>query len=542
MSSYPTTTKRSIGHIVIFVIAGIILNWAVILMLPAFKENGLLSALELAPKMLLRPFDITFYPESRLLLVVANILYVLAILYYLNSPKKYRYGKEYGSAEWGDPIKIVKKYRDKKADQNLLLTKNMMLSLNTFKHRRNLNVLVIGGSGSGKSRAYVVPNILQKNANYVVLDPSGELEKMTRRTLEADGYKVLKLDLENMFESDRSNPFVNIEKEEDILSLIKCYVTSTEDKGTTKGDQFWIHAEQMFLTACMLAVWKYAIPEEQNFTTIIEMHKAASESEDSDEISALDLLFKEIRRKYPDCLSVASYDRFKQGAEKTLQNILITIGARIQTLDLPGVRYLLSEDDLNIREWSEKKIALFICTPENDKSFNYIASMIYTQLFTLLYRMAKTSDAGRFERPIMFFMDEFANVVLPDGFPEIIATARKYNIGISVIIQSLAQIKSLYEKTWEAIVGNCDTLLYLGGNEQASHKYVNQMLGRETIDTKTFSSSKGRSGSYTTNLNLQGRELMGINEIRELDNDLAILLVRGEKPMIDRKLKIVTKI
>ena len=189
-----------------------------------------------------------------------------------------------------------------------------------------------------------------------------------------------------------------------------------------------------------------------------------------------------------------------------------------------------------------KKDGAFICTPENDKSFNYIASMIYTQLFTLLYRMAKSSDAGRFERPIMFFMDEFANVVLPDGFPEIIATARKYNIGISVIIQSLAQIKSLYEKTWEAIVGNCDTLLYLGGNEQASHKYVNQMLGRETIDTKTFSSSKGRSGSYTTNLNLQGRELMGINEIRELDNDLAILLVRGEKPMIDQKLKIVTKI
>ncbi len=525
--------------IIITLLGCIPVIWLALLVAP-FAEDGLAGALINSDKILKDPFDIRICEGSLKTAALFLAVYIMSICIYHTSRRNYRKGEEHGSAEWGDPSAVDRKYHQRPDTANKLLTQHVRIGIDGRKHRRNLNVLVCGGSGAGKTRFYCKPNIMQANTSFVVLDPKGEIIRDTGGLLEKKGYEVRVLDLINMEKSHCYNPFRYITSDNDVQKLVTNLFKSTTPKGSQSSDPFWDTAASMLLLALIFYL-KYEAPEEeQNFPMVMEMLRAGDVSEEDESYySPLDSLFYDLEIRQPDHIAVKYYKAYHSGSAKTLKSIQITLAARLEKFNLESVAMLTATDELDLSSMGEKKVALFALIPDNDTSFNFLVSILYTQLFQQLFYTADRKYVGSLPVHVHFCMDEFSNVSLPDDFDKILSVMRSRGVSVSIILQNMAQLKALFEKQWESIVGNCDEFLYLGGNEQSTHKYVSELLGKATIDTNTYGKSSGRSGSYSTNYQTAGRELMTPDEVRMLDNRYALLFIRGERPVKDLKFDIL---
>ena len=511
--------------------------WAGILIADAIQPGrNLFELMEVLTEKLNHPFQLHYTEYTIKSMLVCTLLYAAGIGIFYSSQKNYRRGEEHGSARWGDARQICKKYSQKPYSQNILLTQNFRISLDTHKHRRCLNILVVGGSGAGKSRGFALPNIMQCCCSMVITDPKAELLRKTGGLLEKKGYEVRVFDLINPDTSFCYNPFEYVHDDKDVLRLISNLIQNTTPKGSQSSDPFWEKSETALLQALMLYLLHEAPPEEQNFAMIMEMLGSAQvKEEDEDYESPLDILFDRLEMRDPDSIAVKQYHIYKQAAGKTAKSILISVGVRLAAFNLPQIAKLTNTDELDLSSMGEKKVALFCCIPDADTSLNYLVGMIYSQLFQTLYYMADRVHGGALPVPVNCIMDEFPNVSLPNEFEKILATCRSRSIYCSIIIQNMSQLKALFKDSWESLVGNCDEFLYLGGNEKETHKYVSELLGKETIDTNTYGQTKGKSGSYSTNFQQSGRELLQPDEVRMLDNQNALLFIRGERPILDAK-------
>ena len=511
--------------------------WVAILLADAIQPGrNLFELMEVLTEKLNHPFQFHYTEYTIKSMLVCTLLYAAGIGIFYSSQKNYRRGEEHGSARWGDARQICKKYSQKPYSQNILLTQNFRISLDTHKHRRCLNILVVGGSGAGKSRGFALPNIMQCCCSMVITDPKAELLRKTGGLLEKKGYEVRVFDLINPDTSFCYNPFEYVHDDKDVLRLISNLIQNTTPKGSQSSDPFWEKSETALLQALMLYLLHEAPPEEQNFAMIMEMLGSAQvKEEDEDYESPLDILFDRLEMRDPDSIAVKQYHIYKQAAGKTAKSILISVGVRLAAFNLPQIAKLTNTDELDLSSMGERKVALFCCIPDADTSLNYLVGMIYSQLFQTLYYMADRVHGGALPVPVNCIMDEFPNVSLPNEFEKILATCRSRSIYCSIIIQNMSQLKALFKDSWESLVGNCDEFLYLGGNEKETHKYVSELLGKETIDTNTYGQTKGRSGSYSTNFQQSGRELLQPDEVRMLDNQNALLFIRGERPILDAK-------
>ena len=475
-------------------------------------------------------------------ILIFLFLFACGIGVYFSSSENRRPGEEHGSAKWGNISSIARKYADRKHRlKNLILSQGLALSLNAKSHRRNLNVLIVGGSGAGKTRFYAKPNIMQCNTSFVIADPKGEMLRATAPLLLQRGYDVKVFNLINPSDSDGYNPFTYIRTDEDVVKLISNLIQNTTPKNAQQSDPFWEKSEIALDTALMLYLLHEAPPEEQNFETMMFMIENASAMEEDEMFqSPVDVLFEALEEKYPDHIAVKQWKIFKQASGKTAKSILISAAVRLAAFNLPEIAKMTSYDNLDIGSLGEKKKAIFCVIPDNDNSFNYLVGMLYTQAFQELYYRADHKHGGELPIPVHFVMDEFANVALPDNFERVLATMRSRRISVSIIIQNMAQLKALFKDSWESVVGNCDTFLYLGGNEQSTHEYISKMLGKETIDTRTRGITKGQHGSSNTNYQNAGRELLTLDEVRLLDNSNALIFIRGEKPIMDKKFDILS--
>ena len=511
--------------------------WAAILIADAIQPGrNLFELMEVLTEKMNHPFQLHYTEYTIKSMLVCTLLYAAGIGIFYSSQKNYRRGEEHGSARWGDARQICKKYSQKPYSQNILLTQNFRISLDTHKHRRCLNILVVGGSGAGKSRGFALPNIMQCCCSMVITDPKAELLRKTGGLLEKQGYEVRVFDLINPDTSFCYNPFEYVHDDKDVLRLISNLIQNTTPKGSQSSDPFWEKSETALLQALMLYLLHEAPPEEQNFAMIMEMLGSAQvKEEDEDYESPLDILFDRLEMRDPDSIAVKQYHIYKQAAGKTAKSILISVGVRLAAFNLPQIAKLTNTDELDLSSMGERKAALFCCIPDADTSLNYLVGMIYSQLFQTLYYMADRVHGGALPVPVNCIMDEFPNVSLPNEFEKILATCRSRSIYCSIIIQNMSQLKALFKDSWESLVGNCDEFLYLGGNEKETHKYVSELLGKETIDTNTYGQTKGKSGSYSTNFQQSGRELLQPDEVRMLDNQNALLFIRGERPILDAK-------
>lgn len=511
--------------------------WAAILIADAIQPGrNLFELMEVLTEKLNHPFQLHYTEYTIKSVLVCTLLYAAGIGIFYSSQKNYRRGEEHGSARWGDARQICKKYSQKSYSQNILLTQNFRISLDTHEHRRCLNILVVGGSGAGKSRGFALPNIMQCCCSMVITDPKAELLRKTGGLLEKKGYEVRVFDLINPDTSFCYNPFEYVHDDKDVLRLISNLIQNTTPKGSQSSDPFWEKSETALLQALMLYLLHEAPPEEQNFAMIMEMLGSAQvKEEDEDYESPLDILFDRLEMRDPDSIAVKQYHIYKQAAGKTAKSILISVGVRLAAFNLPQIAKLTNTDELDLSSMGERKVALFCCIPDADTSLNYLVGMIYSQLFQTLYYMADRVHGGALPVPVNCIMDEFPNVSLPNEFEKILATCRSRSIYCSIIIQNMSQLKALFKDSWESLVGNCDEFLYLGGNEKETHKYVSELLGKETIDTNTYGQTKGKSGSYSTNFQQSGRKLLQPDEVRMLDNQNALLFIRGERPILDAK-------
>ena len=403
----------------------------------------------------------------------------------------------------------------------------------------NKNMAVYGASGSMKTRAYCINRILQAAAqgeSLIICDPKSEILRKTGGALKANGYEVRVFDLLNPDASFCYNPLAYVRDDKDVLRLIETLIQSTTPPGAQSTDPFWTKSETALLQALVLYLMHEAPPEEQNFSMIMEMLGSAQVKEDDEEYqSPLDILFERLEMRNPESIAVKQYAIYKQAAGKTAKSILISVGVRLAAFNLKQIANLTCTDELDLYSIGEKKVALFCCIPDADTSLNYLVGMIYSNLFQTLYYVADRKYHGKLPIPVHCIMDEWPNVALPDDFDKLLATMRSRAISCSIIIQNIAQMKALFKDSWESLIGNCDEFLYLGGNEKEGHKYVSELLGKETLDTNTYGQTKGRSGSYSVNFQQSGRELLTPDEVRLLDNRKAVLLVRGERPILDEK-------
>lgn len=514
--------------------------WAALLAAP-FSSEGLSGIIQGFTDGMNHPFAIQWCENSLKTIFIFVVCYGLGVGIYYATRRNYRKGEEHGSAQWGSPKQVCKKYADKDVSKNIILTQNTRMGLDGRKHRRNLNILVVGGSGAGKTRFYAKPNVMQANTSFVVLDPKGEILRDTGELLQEKGYDIRVLDLIHTEKSHGFNPFSYLRDEKDVLKLVNNLIRNTTPKGASSNDPFWERAETALLEAMILYLMSEAPSYEQNFPMVMEMLNAAEvREEDESYASILDELFERLAMREPEHLAVKQYHIFKMAAGKTAKSILISLGVRLEKFNIPQVASFMCHDELGIRSLGERKTALFAIIPDSDSSLNFIIGMMYSCIFQELYFIADHVHAGRLPIHVHCVMDEFANVALPDEFDKLLATMRSREISVSIIIQNIAQLKALFEKQWESIIGNCDTFLYLGGNESSTHKLISESyLGKETIDTNTYGKSTGRSGNYSTNYQISGRELLTQDEVRMLDNRYALLFIRGERPLQDEKYDIL---
>lgn len=513
--------------------------WLGLLIAP-ISDGGILSIIKGFSDVMNNPFKITFCSNTITCILICLLIYIMVIAIYFSTKRNYRKQEEHGSAKWGDIKKINNKYSQRPFINNKILSQNFSIGYDSKKHRRNMNTIVIGGSGAGKTRFFAKPNVMQANTSFVILDPKGEILRDEGNLLEHEGYEIRVLDLINMELSHCYNPFVYIQNDNDVQKLVTNLFKATTPKGSSSQDPFWDTAASMLLLALMFYL-KYEAPEEeQNFPMVMEMLRAGEVHEDDDYyVSPLDMLFNDLERKNPEHIALKYYRDYHSGSAKTLKSIQITLASRLEKFNLSSLASLTQTDELDLSSIGKQRVALFAIIPDNDASFNFLVSILYTQLFQQLFYQADHNYNGSLPVHVHFLMDEFANVSLPDDFEKILSTMRSRNVSVSIILQNLAQLKALFEKQWESIVGNCDEFLYLGGNEQSTHKYVSELLGKETIDTNSYGKSTGHSGSYSTNYQIVGRELLTPDEIRMLDNSDCILFIRGERPIIDKKYDIL---
>ena len=485
----------------------------------------------------------SFHPVDLLIGLSAGVLLKLAVYVKGKNRKKFRQGEEYGSARWGKP-EDIKPYMDPEFSNNVILTQTEFLTMNSRpkqpKYARNKNILVIGGSGSGKTRFFVKPNLMQMHSSYVVTDPKGTVLVECGKMLEKGGYVIKSLNTINFKKSMHYNPFAYIRSEKDILKLVNTIIVNTKGDGDKSGEDFWVKAEKLYYTALIGYIWYEAPDHEKNFTTLLEMINASEAREDDETFkNPVDVMFDELEARAPDHFAVKQYRKYKLAAGKTAKSILVSAAVRLATFNIPQYARMTMVDEMDFGSLGEKKKAIFCVIPVDDSSMNYLVGMLYTQCFQALYRRADEKHNGRLPVPVRVIQDEWANVAQPESYPKILATCRSYNIGLNIIVQNIQQIKALYEKEWESIIGNCDTLLFLGGgNEPTSLEFIVKLLGKETIATRTRGQTKGRSGSSSTNFQQTGRDLMTIDEVRKLDTHKAILFIRGEDPVLDKKYNI----
>ena len=534
------TNKFSGPRIALYFSGLIPVSWFALKSAPYFVKNGLVGIFENAGDIFNNPFHITIVQGSLQVVLIFGVLYAVGIGIYLSTEKNYRRREEHGSAKWGDAVSTNKRYQAKPEEANKILTQNVRIGFDGHKHKRNLNVLVVGGAGAGKTRYYAMPNILQADKNtkfsMVILDPKGGTLRSCGNYLIDQGYDVRVLDLINLDRSHCYNPFVYLESDDDVQRLTTNLIKNTTPKGSQTTDPFWDQAASMLLKALVFYLFYEAPPEEQNFPMVMDMIRAGDVKENDDDYeSPLDILFSDLEEQNPEHIALKYYRGYRSGAAQTIKSIQISLIARLEKFNLPSLAGITQTDEMRLRELGEKPGAIFALIPDNDQSYNFIIGMLYTQLFQQLYRSADFEHGGRLPYHVHFIMDEFANVCLPDSFDSLLATMRSREISVSIILQNLAQLKALFEKKWESIVGNCDEFLYLGGNEQGTHKYVSELLGKETIDTNSYGQNKGRNGSFTKNDQLQARDLMTPDEVRMLDNRYGILFIRGEYPVMDLK-------
>ena len=482
------------------------------------------------------PFQIQWTDKSLLTILICTGVYIMSLCIYDAESGRMRDGEEHGSAMWGSPKQVNAQFFQK---QNKILTRHVRLGLDTHKHRRSLNVLVIGGSGAAKTRGYVKPNILEANTNYVITDPKMEVLTDTGGYLKKKGYDIRVLNLVNLEQSDGYNPFRYLRDEKDALKLVNTLIQATTPKGSHESDPFWTKSETALLQAIILMLYQEAPEYEQNFSMVMRVLEYAEVRENDDEyISPLDRLFKAMEHEHPESVALRQYKVFKQAAGKTAKSILVSAAVRLAPFNLPQIKAITDHDDMDLYTLGEKKCALYAVIPDNDTTFNFLVSLLYSQIFQTLYYCADQIHHGALPCHVHFILDEAPSVNLP-GLPRELATMRSRNISCSTIIQNMAQIKELYKDSWETIPGNSDTLLYLGGNESSTHKYISEALGKSTIDTKTHGQTKGRSGSYSTNFQMSGRELLTPDEVRMLDNRYCILFIRGARPVLDLKYELM---
>ena len=516
----------------LFYLIGIIPVVWLALLLAQSLGGGLPELLRNLTSALEQPTNIIWTDKSLPTILICLAAYGMAVLLYRTNQGRTRDGEEHGSAAWATPASVNAQFAQK---DSIPLTQHVRLGLDTHKHRRSLNVLVIGGSGAAKTRSFVLPNILTANTNYVITDPKSEVLLATGGYLKEQGYDVRVLNLVNLEQSDGYNPFRYLRDEKDVLKLVNNLIQSTTPKGSHESDPFWTKAETALLQAIILMLFQEAPEYEQNFSMVMRVLEYAEvREEDEGHVSPLDLLFESIERRKPDSVAVRQYKVFKLAAGKTAKSILVSTAVRLAPFNLPQIQALTNHDDMDLYTLGEKKVALYAVIPDNDNTLNFLVSLLYAQAFQALYYSADQIHHGPLPRHVRFVLDEFAAMPLP-GFTRELATMRSRSISASVIIQNMAQIKELYKDSWETIPGNCDTILYLGGNESSTHKYVSEMLGKATIDTKTHGQTKGKSGSYSTNFQMSGRELLTPDEVRKLDNRYALLFIRGASPVMDEK-------
>lgn len=532
--------KRENNPLVLCLFGILPVVWLGLLLAPA-AHGGLPEIVARFPAVMNDPFHIELCGDSLKTVLVLLCAYGLAVGVILSSRRNYRRGEEHGSAKWGSARTVNRKYRAAEPEENKIFTQNVRMGLDGRKHRRNLNTVVVGGSGAGKTRFFAKPNLCQANTSFTVLDPKGELLRSTGHLLRQKGYEVRVLDLLNMEKSHCYNPFVYLRDDNDVQRLVTNLFKSTTPKGSQSNDPFWDTAASMLLLALIFYLKYEAPPDEQNFPMVMEMLRAADVREDCDEYtSPLDELFERLEMREPDHIAVKYYKDYHSGSTKTLKSIQITLAARLEKFNLSSLAALTATDELDLPSLGEKKVALFALIPDNDTSFNFLVSILYTQLFQQLFYLADHKYGGSLPVPVHFLMDEFSNVSLPEDFSKILAVMRSRNVYVSIILQNVAALKALFEKEWESILGNCDEFLYLGGNETSTHKLISESyLGKSTIDTNTYGKSSGRNGNYSTNYQISGRELLMPDEVRMLDNRYALLFIRGERPVMDEKYDIL---
>ena len=529
---------------ILLAILSVFVIWLALMVAGCYEEG--LKLFELLDRLTVavnNPTHIVFNEYSLKAVLIFLFLYAMGIGVYFSSKENRRPGEEHGSARWGNVKSVVRRYMDKDSYKNIILSQNMRLGLNAKKHRRNLNVLVVGGSGAGKTRFYAKPNLMQCNTSFIVADPKGEMLRSIAPLLIENGYDIKVFNLIEPENSDGYNPFVYIRKDEDVIKLISNLIQNTTPKNASQNDPFWEKSEIALDSALMLYLLHEAPPEEQTFEMLMFLIENAATVEDEDESgyqSPVDILFQGLEDEKPEHIAVRQYKIFKQASGKTAKSILISAAVRLAAFNLPEIAKMTSYDNLDIGTLGERKRAIFCVIPDNDNSFNYLVGMLYTQAFQALYFNADNNHGGELPIPVHIVMDEFANVALPDNFERILATMRSRRISVSIIIQNMAQLKALFKDSWENITGNCDTLLYLGGNEQSTHEYISKMLGKETIDTRTRGITKGQHGSSNTNYQNAGRELLTLDEVRLLNNSNALIFIRGERPLIDKKFDILS--
>ena len=498
--------------------------------------ENIFALLERISTMARRPDLLRWTAYTPRFLLVFLLLYGGGVLLYYADHENRRPGEEYGSAKWGNARELNKRYADQNG-KNVILTKRVSIGLDGYKHRRNLNILVVGGSGSGKTRFFCKPGIMSVNCSYLIVDPKGEMLRSTGYLLKDEGYDIKVFDLIHPRQSDGYNPFTYIRDDPDVLKLMDNLVKNTTPPKGASNDPFWEKAEIALDSALMLYLLYEAPVEEQNFEMLMFMLECARVMEEDEQYqSPLDLLFQTLEERNPSHIAVREYKVYKQAAGKTAKSILVTASVRLAAFIFPQYAAMMQTDEMDFASLGERKRAIFCVIPVNDGSMNYLVSMLLTQCFQQLYLRADERYNGRLPVPVRVIQDEWANVAQPDSYPKVLATCRSYNIGINIIVQNIQSIKALYKDEWEGIIGNCDTLLFLGGgNEPTSLEFVSKLLGKETVHTRTRGQTKGRSGSSSVNYQQTGRDLMTPDEIRMLPANDALLFIRGEKPVRDKK-------
>lgn len=528
------------NEIYIYLLLTIPIIWIALLIAP-FIDKGIMYSLPEITKALSNPFDIEWSKNSLKVIFIFLIIYAICIgLYFSNNLNKLP-NKEYGSAHWANAKQVTKLISNPDYFENKLFTNNFRMGLTRKYHNYNLHTLVIGGSGSGKTRYYVMPNIMQCNSSYVILDPKGNLIRDLGNMLEKEGYVIKVFDLINMNQSHGYNPFKYLHDEKDVLKLINNLIKNTTPKNSSTSDPFWDKAETTLLQAIMLYLYEEAPIEEQNFSMVIEMIAAAEVKEDDENyMSPLDELFERLELKNPDSLALKIYRIYKLAPAKTTKSILISAGVRLQSFFIDSVKRLTLYDELELDKLATRKTALFCIIPDNDSTFNYLIGMLYTQIFQVLYYQSDFEFHGSLPIPVQILMDEFANLSIPEDFEKILNTMRSRGLSVSIILQGLSQLKGLYKDSWETLVSSCDEIFYLGGNEQSTHEYLSKYLGKQTIVSDSYSESKGHSGNYSKSTQKMGRELLTIDEVRTLSRKKGLIILGDKMGIIDQKYDLTT--